>query len=199
MNTVKQYDFNADREFLKQVHPGPYYTCAFEDFKEPNSHLVAKCFGTDVYRADCDHSWDSDCPYHMVGIEAEFFVRATVGWPKALERIKELEEEINRLREALSWTVGFIRCNLPKTSSQYEDMRNAEDLLKDNVLFHGEFNILSNKVELQSEVIKRVLPYITELLTFQKDYFGCYYEEGCYICDLNKKFEVLKKELEELT
>lgn len=91
---MEHYDFDADREFLKTVPLDSYYLCAFEDFKKPNSSLVAKCCNIDVYQMDCQHDWDADCPYHMAGLEATFFVRATVGWPKALERIKELEQAL---------------------------------------------------------------------------------------------------------
>jgi hypothetical protein len=55
--------------------------------------------------------------------------------------------ERDRMREALAWAVGFIRCNLPKTSAGYEDMRNAEDLVK-GVSMSGEFHRLSCRVEL---------------------------------------------------
>jgi len=41
----------------------------------------------------------------------------------------ELLRRAARLEEALAWAVGFIRCNLPKTSADYPDMRNAEDLV----------------------------------------------------------------------
>lgn len=55
--------------------------------------------------------------------------------------------ERDRIREALAWAVGFIRCNLPKTSAGYEDMRNAEDLVK-GVSMSGEFHRLSCRAEL---------------------------------------------------
>lgn len=113
--------------------------------------------------------------------------------------VNELRSEINRLREALSWAVGFIKCQLPKTSQQYPDMRNAEDLLEGNAVLHGEFSMTRIKAELQSEAIKRVIPCITELLAFRRNYFNCFHEEGCHACDGTRKIETLKKELEELT
>ena len=58
----------------------------------------------------------------------------------------DIERERDRMREALAWAVGFIRCNLPNTSAGYEDMRNAEDLVK-GVSMCGEFHRLSCRAE----------------------------------------------------
>jgi len=52
---------------------------------------------------------------------------------------RTMDDEQGRLREALAWAVGFIRCNLPKTSAGYPDMRNAEDLVSGTGL-SGEFH-----------------------------------------------------------
>lgn len=61
---------------------------------------------------------------------------------------KSAEAECDRLREALCWAVGFIRCNFPKASEQYEDMRNAESLAEAHPLHTGEFQRASARAEL---------------------------------------------------
>lgn len=55
--------------------------------------------------------------------------------------------ENQRLREALTWAVGFIKCNLPKTSQQYPDMRNAESLVANAPVIVGEFQRISARAE----------------------------------------------------
>lgn len=63
----------------------------------------------------------------------------------AVERVLA---ERDRLREALSWAVGFIRCNFPKASARYADMRNAEALVDAAPLYSGEFHRASVRAEL---------------------------------------------------
>ena len=64
-----------------------------------------------------------------------------------------VEAERDRLREALTWAVGFIRCNLPKTSAEYPDMRNAEDLVAGRLgKMHGEFQMSLIRAELAESV-----------------------------------------------
>lgn len=67
---------------------------------------------------------------------------------RAQGRVAELEAERDRLREALCWAVGFIRCNFPKAREQYEDMRNAESLAEAHPLHTGEFQRASARAEL---------------------------------------------------
>jgi hypothetical protein len=58
--------------------------------------------------------------------------------------VLRLTRERDRLREALTWAVGFIQCNMPSAVSGYEDMRNAMALVDgENGLFNGEFHRLS--------------------------------------------------------
>lgn len=59
-----------------------------------------------------------------------------------------LEAERDRLREALTWACGFIRCNFPSAREQYEDMRNAESLAEAHPLWTGEFQRASARAEL---------------------------------------------------
>lgn len=74
-----------------------------------------------------------------------------------LDRIAELEAERDRLREALTWAVGFIRCNLPKTSQEYPDMRNAEELLAAvRPLMIGEFQLAMCRAEVAEAEVARL-------------------------------------------
>ncbi len=62
--------------------------------------------------------------------------------------LHQLAKSHERLREALSWAVGFIRCNLPNTSAEYPNMRNAEELVSGRAgLFNGEFNMAMIRAE----------------------------------------------------
>ena len=55
----------------------------------------------------------------------------------------------DRLREALTWTVGFIRCNFPATVAPYPDYRNACDLLAEaGGIVTGEFTLTRHRAEL---------------------------------------------------
>jgi len=73
--------------------------------------------------------------------------RHDFGWTERMAaEVEAANAERNRMREALAWAVGFIRCNLPNTSAGYEDMRNAEDLVK-GVSMCGEFHRLSCRAE----------------------------------------------------
>ena len=56
---------------------------------------------------------------------------------------------IDRLREALTWAVGFLQCNFPKTVGPYPDYRNACDLLAEvGLVITGEFHTLGIRAEL---------------------------------------------------
>lgn len=72
---------------------------------------------------------------------------------------ESVEVERDRLREALAWAVGFIRCNLPKTSTEYPSMRNAEDLVSGkHGLMNGEFQMAMIRAELaehEAELYRR--------------------------------------------
>lgn len=65
-------------------------------------------------------------------------LQRSVAWWQAVAEAKQ--EDRDRLREALTWAVGFIRCNLPRAAEQYPDMRNAEELIGDGGLYSGEFH-----------------------------------------------------------
>lgn len=54
--------------------------------------------------------------------------------------------EAARLREALHWAVGFIRCHHPRAEADYQDMRNAVGLA-DGLSVSGEFHRLSCAAE----------------------------------------------------
>lgn len=61
-------------------------------------------------------------------------------WVDFRDKHSELLTERDRLREALTWAVGFIRCNLPSTSAHYPDMRNAVELIESaGKVITGEF------------------------------------------------------------
>lgn len=76
--------------------------------------------------------------------------------------IAEMQNKL--LREALTWAVGFIRCNLPKTAAEYPDMRNAESLLREQgELFTGEFTLQRFRAE-QAEVERDRLRAALELI-----------------------------------
>lgn len=58
-----------------------------------------------------------------------------------------VEVERDRLREALAWAVGFIRCNHANVWDEYEDYRNAAALVAGVPLSDGEFHRLSCRAE----------------------------------------------------
>jgi len=68
----------------------------------------------------------------------------------------ETTDENRRLREALTWAVGFIRCQLPKTSAGYPDMRNAESLIEGRSLISGEFQRQSIIAEFAESAMLRI-------------------------------------------
>jgi hypothetical protein len=78
--------------------------------------------------------------------------------------VDDLVGERNRLREALTWAVGFIRCNFPKAHDQYEDMRNAESLADANLLHTGEFQRASARAELAEVERDRLCALLTQPL-----------------------------------
>ena len=63
-----------------------------------------------------------------------------------------VEVERDRLREALAWAVGFIRCNFPNAYEEYEDMRNAAALCHGPPGAFGEFFRLSCRAEVAESV-----------------------------------------------
>lgn len=60
---------------------------------------------------------------------------------------EHMRREIDRLREALTWAVGFIRCQHPNVWDEYEDYRNAAALVTGVPLSGGEFHRLSCRVD----------------------------------------------------
>ena len=62
------------------------------------------------------------------------------------------EVERDRLREALAWAVGFIRCNHQNAYEEYEDMRNAAALVGGPPGAFGEFFRLSCRAEVAEAV-----------------------------------------------
>lgn len=65
----------------------------------------------------------------------------------AANAIDTAEAKSRRLREALTWAVGFIQCNLPSTSAAYPDMRNAQALVDEAPLYTGEFQLTAARAE----------------------------------------------------
>lgn len=61
--------------------------------------------------------------------------------------LDENAAELARLREALTWAVRFIRCNVP-AAGEYPDFRNADGLLRQvGPLMHGEFQLAISRAE----------------------------------------------------
>jgi hypothetical protein len=71
--------------------------------------------------------------------------------------VTDIERERDRLREALAWAVGFIRCEHPNAYHQYEDMRNAVALAEGGEGMFGEFHRLSCRAEFAEERLKAML------------------------------------------
>ncbi len=65
---------------------------------------------------------------------------------------ESVENERDRLKEALAWAVGFIRCNHPSVWDDYEDYRNAAALVAGVPLSGGEFYRLSCRAEVAESV-----------------------------------------------
>ena len=68
-----------------------------------------------------------------------------------------VEVERDRLREALAWAVGFIRCNFPNAYEEYEDMRNAAALCHGPPGAFGEFFRLSCRAEVAETIVEAAL------------------------------------------
>ena len=65
------------------------------------------------------------------------------------DRADRIADENRQLREALTWAVGFIRCNLPQTAADYPDMRNAEGVLAAaGPVVSGEFHEMAARADL---------------------------------------------------
>ena len=67
-------------------------------------------------------------------------------------KAESVEVERDRLREALAWAVGFIRCNHPNAYEEYEDMRNAAALCAGPPGSFGEFFRLSCRAEVAEAI-----------------------------------------------
>lgn len=63
----------------------------------------------------------------------------------------------DRLREALAWAVGFIRCQHPNAYEEYEDMRNAVSLVEGPPGAFGEFFRMSCRAEVAESVVAAVV------------------------------------------
>ena len=83
----------------------------------------------------------------------------------SFENSGELLRRAARLEEALAWAVGFIRCNLPKTSAAYPDMRNAEDLLPAGAGLSGEFHRACCRAEVAEDRVRELEAEVAELRT----------------------------------
>lgn len=70
--------------------------------------------------------------------------------------LTRLQAENARLREALTWAVGFIQCQTPNTSRDYPDMRNAEALVAQAPLHTGEFQLMAARAEVAEVDAKRL-------------------------------------------
>ncbi len=62
------------------------------------------------------------------------------------------DQEVSRLREALAWAVGFIRCAHPNAYEEYPDMRNAAALAGGPPGMFGEFHRVTCRAEV-AEVV----------------------------------------------
>lgn len=70
--------------------------------------------------------------------------------------------ERGRLREALTWAVGFIRCNFPQTVAPYPDYRNACDLIAGvGEVITGEFTMTRHRAELAEWKLKKLRQHLT--------------------------------------
>lgn len=75
----------------------------------------------------------------------------------AAEALLDKILENRRLREALTWATGFIRCAHPKAEEQYPDMRNALALTAGTRAIHtGEFQLTRMRYELATEQLTTV-------------------------------------------
>jgi len=82
--------------------------------------------------------------------------------PRLVAEVRRQRQEIDRLREALTWAVGFIRCQHPNAYLEYEDMRNACSLVDGKTaLWSGEFQRVSARAEVAEydrDQLKKLLP-----------------------------------------
>jgi glutamine cyclotransferase len=77
------------------------------------------------------------------------------GW--CLACVGKLATDQDRLREALTWAVGFIRCNFPQTVAPYPDFRNAADLVAgEGAVLTGEFTMARYRAEVAEEEVRRL-------------------------------------------
>ena len=74
---------------------------------------------------------------------------------------EELETETKRLREALTWAVGYIRCQKPNAEADYPDMRNAVDLVNAAPLYSGEFHRMMCAASVAEEEVKQLKALLT--------------------------------------
>ena len=79
---------------------------------------------------------------------------------------ESVEVERDRLREALAWAVGFIRCNHPNVWDEYEDYRNAAALVAGVPLSGGGTHRLSCRAEVSEAVAEAAVSG----LGLKKDY-----------------------------
>lgn len=102
------------------------------------------------------------------------------------------QREIERLREALTWAVGFIRCQKPQTEADYPDMRNAISLVEKSSLYSGEFHQLGIRAELAEEEVRRLQAEVERLreenARLRNHCDECHYQGGCKIKKAIKEF-----------
>jgi hypothetical protein len=81
----------------------------------------------------------------------------------------DADTENKRLREALTWALGFIQCNFPSAERTYPDYRNSRDLIAGKEIISGEFQLTAARAEVAEhrigELEKSLEPFarITEL------------------------------------
>jgi hypothetical protein len=83
---------------------------------------------------------------HETPVQTAVYLRELMTYDQSIAAT--LRAERDRLRESLTWAVGFIRCNLPKTAAEYPDMRNAADLVAARPVHAGEFQRADCRAEL---------------------------------------------------
>jgi hypothetical protein len=80
--------------------------------------------------------------------------------PEAAGLLAEVTDN-HRLREALTWAVGFLRCHHPNAERDYPDFRNAAALVAaQGPVFTGEFQLTLIRAELaeaRAETLLRLL------------------------------------------
>ncbi len=98
----------------------------------------------------CSHRQRAEAIWHSYGVPT----RPDCG-EAIIDRITAALDEIgaerDRLREALTWAVGFIDCNFPPARRDYPDMRNALALVSANRLDFGPFQTVLARAELAEE------------------------------------------------